>query len=163
MRTRVDSPAPSAARGRSTRVVVGVVAAAVAIAAVVAIARYAGRDNPPATTSQPVASTALPARSIDAGAVAVKIQPLRLDANGATFKISFDTHSGALDVDVANEARLVVGTTPWPVSGWSGDGPGGHHREGELSFSARSAASGTATLTIDGLPQPVTATWALGV
>ena len=92
----------------------------------------------------------------------VKVQPRQLDVGGAVFKISFDTHSVDLDQDLTRQARLVVGGTTWPIAGWSGDGPGGHHREGELRFTAAGPATGTATLSIDGLPAAVTATWDIG-
>lgn len=103
----------------------------------------------------------LPARMVDAGDVEVNITPTRLDATGATFAVSFDTHSVELSLDPAASATLDVDGTTWPVDRWTGAGPGGHHREGELHFSAAGPASGTAHLTISGLPKPVEATWAL--
>jgi len=114
-------------------------------------------------TSTKSASTAtLPARTVDAGAVTVKLEPTQLDANGAVIKVSFDTHSVDLGFDVARQARLVVNGNAWPAAGWSGDGPGGHHRAGELRFTAAGPANGSATLTIGGLPKPVAATWRIG-
>jgi hypothetical protein len=123
-----------------------------------------GRDAGPTTTNKDSVSTATlpPTRTVEAGAVTVKLAPRQFDATGATFKIIFDTHSVALDLDVARQSRLVVGDSTWPVDGWSGDGPGGHHREGELRFRPIGPAAGTATLTLAGLPEPVTATWELG-
>jgi len=139
-----------------------------AIAAVIAVflavrgvvAWHDWRQPAPKTTA--AGSAALPARSIGAGAVAVRIQPRQIDAEGAAFQVSLDTHSFALDLDVARQAQLVVGASTWPVAGWSGDGPGGHHREGVLRFNPAGPATGTATLTIGGLPKPVVATWQLG-
>ena len=115
------------------------------------------------TTGTPAASTSSwPTRTVGAGSVTVKMQPTRLDAGGAVFKVSFDTHSVELNLDVAARARLVVGSSTWPTIGWSGDGPGGHHRQGQLRFDPAGPATGTATLTIGGLPKPVSATWSLG-
>lgn len=101
-------------------------------------------------------------RTIEAGSVTVKLQLRQLDVDGAVFELIFDTHNVELDQDLVQEARLVVGETPWPTEEWSGDGVGGHHREGELRFTAAGPAEGVATLTIDGLPEPVIATWEIG-
>ena len=114
------------------------------------------------SNSTPTVSSGLPTRTVEAGAVTVKLEPRQLDAGGAVFKVSFDTHSVDLGLDVARQARLVVDGTTWPVTGWSGDGASGHHREGELRFTAAGPTTGTATLTIGGLPKAVTATWTLG-
>ena len=101
-------------------------------------------------------------RTIEAGSVTVKLQLRQLDVDGALFKIIFDTHDVELDQDMVREAHLVVGDTPWPTEEWSGDGTGGHHREGELRFSAAGPAGGVATLSIDGLPEPLIVTWDIG-
>ena len=162
MRTRLEHPSPPDAPHRPRRVILGVVAAAVVLAAVVTVALTAGGDKAPSTSTGAPMSPTLATRSIEAGTVVVKIQPMRLDTSGATFKISFDTHSGTLNLDVASQATLFVGATAWPVGSWSGDAPGGHHRQGELSFTPAGAPTGTATLTLNGLSQPVTATWTLG-
>lgn len=105
------------------------------------------------------AATFGPARTVEAGSVTVKLRLRQLDVDGAVFEIVFDTHDVELDQDMLQDARLVVGETPWPTDQWSGDGTGGHHREGELRFSASGPAQGIATLSIDGLPEPVIATW----
>ncbi len=101
-------------------------------------------------------------RTIEAGSVTVKLQLRQLDVDGAVFEIIFDTHDVELDQDMVRDAHLVVGETPWPMVEWSGDGTGGHHREGELRFSAAGPAEGVATLSIDGLPEPVVVTWDIG-
>ena len=108
------------------------------------------------------ATTSLADRTVEAGSVTVKLHPRQLDSDGAVFTISFDTHEIELDQDMVRQASLVVGETPWPALAWSGDGPGGHHREGELRFTAAGPAAGIATLSIDGLPEPASATWELG-
>jgi hypothetical protein len=118
-------------------------------------------SSPPASAGAP-ASAGLPARALAAGEVEVKITPTRLDDKGATFAIVLDTHSADLSVDLTTAAVLDVGGTAWAVEGWTGDPPGGHHREGELSFTAKGPATGTASLTIAGLPEPVETTWDLG-
>lgn len=120
---------------------------------------FAGCGDSTASSS---VSSVLPTRSAEAGSVEVKITPTQFDASGATFVIVLDTHSGDLSVDLAASAVLDVGGTSWTVSGWTGDGPGGHHREGELRFTAPGPPSGTATLTITGLAEPVEVTWDIG-
>lgn len=103
----------------------------------------------------------LDTRSLTAGDVDVEIQPRQLDDQGATFAITLDTHSVELSADLT-EATLQVGDTAWTGARWSGDGPGGHHREGELRFESTGPASGPVRLTLPGLPDPVEATWDLG-
>lgn len=107
-------------------------------------------------------SSVLPTRNVESGSVEVTITPTRFDATGATFAITLDTHSVDLSVDLAASAALDVDGTAWTVAGWTGTGPGGHHREGELAFTAPGPPSGTATLRISGLPEPVEATWDIG-
>lgn len=108
-----------------------------------------------------VAAAGLPQQEVTAGEVTVTITPTRIDAQDAAFALAFDTHSFDLDLDVAANAELLVDSTTWRDPTWEGDGPGGHHREGTLRFTADGPASGQATLTIDGLDEPVTARWTL--
>ncbi|MEZ5603237.1 MAG: hypothetical protein R3E41_03260 [Burkholderiaceae bacterium] len=73
------------------------------------------------------------------GGVNVKVTP-KPPAPGATrwdFAIVLDTHSQELADDLTQTATLVTddGRQLKP-SGWTGAGPGGHHREGVLSFPA---------------------------
>jgi len=107
-------------------------------------------------------ATGLAERTVKAGEVDVRIAPTQLDAQGATFTIVLDTHSVELSMDLARSARLEVGGTAWDDAAWDGDGPSGHHREGELRFTASGPARGTARLTLSGFPEPVEATWDLG-
>lgn len=134
-----------------------ILAVSVVALAGVALAACGGDDG-----SDDNASTALPARTVEAGEVDVEIEPTQLDAQGATFRIVLDTHSVELSMDIAGSARLEVGAAAWDVAGWAGDGPGGHHRDGELRFTAAGSAEGTARLTLSGFPGPVEATWDLG-
>jgi len=106
------------------------------------------------------AVSGLETRDVSAGEVDVTVEPLQLDQQGAAFTIVLDTHAVDLSADLTR-ATLEVGGTPWPVEAWSGDGPGGHHREGELRFESAGPATGTAILTIPELPEPVEATWDL--
>lgn len=73
-----------------------------------------------------------------------------------------DTHSVEPDADLAASAVLEVDGVGWPVVEWSGDGPGGHHRSGELRFDSGGPARGAARLTITGFADPVEVSWDLG-
>lgn len=143
--------------------------AALAVIAVAgALVLLTGNDDgsrsgsPPAAGEETAGLASLPARSVTAGAVEISIEPLRIDGSGAVFLITMDTHSEELAADLAGTATLEVGGVEWTGATWSGDGPGGHHREGELEFEAAGQADGSATLSIGGFATPVEATWALG-
>lgn len=114
-----------------------------------------GRDDPP------VAAAGLDTRTVTVGEVEVSITPTRVDETGASFAVVFDTHSVELDLDVADAVALTVDGQAWTDPAWDGAGPGGHHREGTLTFTAAGPANGDAVLTIEGLDEPVTAHWAL--
>lgn len=101
------------------------------------------------------------AKKVTIGGLDVTITPTRLDSAGAEFKVAFDTHTGAPDLDVAASSTLVVDGIPWTAPAWSGDGPGDHHRAGTLRFSAAGPARGAATLNISGLDGPMEASWDL--
>lgn len=120
----------------------------------VLVAGCGGQASRPGTSS-------LQARTVTAGAVEVAIQPLTIDSGGATFNVQFDTHSADLAFDVAKASSLRVDGRAWSAANWSGDGPSGHHRQGQLRFTAAGPASGQMELRISGLPAPVLATWNL--
>jgi hypothetical protein len=71
--------------------------------------------------------------------VTVKVTPKALAPSDARweFTIVLDTHSADLGDDMTQVAVLITndGRTLKPAS-WTGAGPGGHHREGVLSFEA---------------------------
>ncbi len=108
-----------------------------------------------------VAAPGLERRTVTVGAVEVKITPTRLDATGADFDVTFDTHSVNLELDVAHQATLTINDRAWTNPVWDGAGPSGHHRQGTLTFTTAGPAEGEAVLTIAGLDEPVTARWAL--
>jgi len=132
------------------------IGAAIVVAAAAIVAFTAGRDsggdgNGPASS--------FVTRTADAGEVTVEATLQRVDAGGAVASVVFDTHAVELDLDVAAGAALTVGGLSWPTEGWEGDGPGGHHREGELRFAPGGPVAGEATLTISGLDDQVTFRW----
>jgi len=99
------------------------------------------------------------ARTVASGAVELQVVPEQLDESGAVFTVAMDTHEGELAADLAQTATLEVGGQPWRIRGWTGDGPGGHHREGKLRFDASGPPRGEVTLNLAGFPEPVEVTW----
>ena len=135
-----------------------------AVAAAVALVALAGTAYVllrPAATTAPDTTTApgLPERAVQVGAVEVTLTPLTLDTSGAVFRVTLDTHSVPLDLDMATSARLRVNDTTTDEAGWDGAGPGGHHREGTLRFATPVPTGATVELRITGLPVDATATW----
>ncbi len=141
---------------RARLILAGLGLAVIATVVVFVVSRD-GDDQRREATSVPGLET----RIVTAGEVDVEIQPRQLDDRGAVFAISFDTHSVELAMDVASGPQLEVDGTTWRVAEWDGDGPGGHHREGELRFDPAGSATGTARLVIPGLPEAVDASWQL--
>lgn len=135
------------------RLIAGGIAAVVAAAMVVALTgRVRGQDKG-------VPASSFATRTAEAGPVTVKATLQRVDAGGAVAEVVLDTHAVDLDLDVAAGAALTVDEAVWPTEAWLGDGPGGHHREGELRFRAAGPVAGEARLTITGLDDPVTFRW----
>ena len=139
------------------RRLIAVTVAGVVIVAVVALTAV-GRGGAGAG-DRPEAAFAT--RTQEAGEVTVEATLRRVDATGATAALVFDTHAVDLDLDVAGGTVLTVGGRTWPTDAWEGDGPGGHHRAGELRFTAGGPPEGEAVLTVDGLSEPVTFRWQL--
>ena len=121
--------------------------AVVAAIALVALAGLAYMLLRPDTTA-----SSLPARTVHAGAVEVTLTPLTLDASGAVFRVTLDTHSVPLDLDMAASARLRINDTTADGVSWDGTAPGGHHREGTLRFTTPVPTGATMELRITGLP-----------
>lgn len=76
-------------------------------------------------------------KSDDQGAVTVEVRPIDLSPNSQVwkFEVTLNTHSVELDDDLVAQSVLVddLGKVYRPLS-WEGDPPGGHHREGVLTF-----------------------------
>ncbi len=133
---------------------------AVALTAIIAggllLASRGGDGGTPAADS----GGGLETRTLSAGEIDIRIEPRQIDDQGAGFTITLDTHSADLSMDLT-AAEFEVAGTSWPVLGWDGDGPSGHHRQGELRFEAAGPAAGSARLTLPGFPEPVEVTWEL--
>lgn len=81
------------------------------------------------------ASELLEPRTSRQGGVTVTVSLRNVAGNLWEFEVVMDTHTGALNDDLARSAVLVTPEGEVPAS-WSGDGPGGHHRKGLLTFKA---------------------------
>lgn len=135
------------------RLIIGAVAALVVAASGAIVASRTGDDGADAPDA-----TGLDTRTVTAGEIEITVEPRRLDADGATFAVALDTHSTELSMDL-DDSRLEVDGVAWPLAGWEGDGPGGHHREGDLRFRPAGATRGTARLTLAGFGEPVEVDW----
>ncbi len=93
------------------------------------------------TTTETSRSTAekvitLPKKTLSQGGLTIEVTPYPLfQDREVKFRIVLDTHSGDLNFDLTKVSFLEddQGNTFTPTV-WSGSPPGGHHREGELSF-----------------------------
>lgn len=136
-----------------------IIVLAVVVATVITIVLVAGRGRSN-DRSEVTANTALDSQQASSGDIDIDVQPEQLDDRGATFTITLDNHATELDADLTLASLDVDGTT-WPVAEWDGDEPGGHHRTGQLRFTAAGRAAGQVVLTLTDLPDPVEITWVL--
>jgi hypothetical protein len=85
------------------------------------------------------ASAELVTQKSNRDGVTIAVTPINVGANAKVwdFKVVLDTHSQDLSDDLAKSAVLVdgKGREREPLA-WRGAPPGGHHREGVLSFPA---------------------------
>jgi hypothetical protein len=65
------------------------------------------------------------------------------------FDVTLNTHSGALNDDLVKSAVLVTADgKQFAPTAWRGDGPGGHHRKGVLSFESTEPSPSAVELRI---------------
>jgi len=100
--------------------------------------KNANSSNNITTTPAQDSKNGLETKESTQGSVSVVVTPLiNLENNSATwdFEVSLDTHSGALDTDLAAVSELVddQGKLYKPTS-WDGPPPEGHHIKGVLKF-----------------------------
>ena len=82
------------------------------------------------------------------GDVEVGVLP-KIFGNEVEFKITLDTHSVELNYDIMEATELIYDAgKAQKASRWSGDAPGGHHREGVLKFDFSTPAPKTLILKI---------------
>ena len=108
----------------------------------------------------------LPSKENDEGQVTVTVTPLTLSKGADTwrFEVQLNTHVAPITQDLTAVAVLSDGQghDESPLA-WQGDPPGGHHRQGILSFKAINPSPESVTLTIRqvGSVPERTFTWAL--
>jgi hypothetical protein len=98
--------------------------------------------------------TDLPAQSSQSGQVTVSVTPRDLSPGASewVFDITVDSHGPELSEDLAAAAVIVDETgAELAVSSYSGDGPGGHHRQGELHFQPLKPTPTSITLKVRGV------------
>jgi len=105
-------------------------------------------------------------QSSQANSVSISVKPVDVAATAKTwqFQVALNTHSGALDDDLARTATLVdAAGKPEAALGWDGDPAGGHHRKGVLRFKALSPRPDTLEMRIlrAGETAPRTFRWKL--
>lgn len=85
--------------------------------------------------SQTQNQTALSEQTNSEGSVTVKVALISLFEGTWKFNVVLDTHSDELDQDLTKVVTLKdrSGNVYQPTV-WEGSPPGGHHREGQLSF-----------------------------
>ena len=97
------------------------------------------QQNNKQQTEQPVNARQWETKTDEQLPVTVKVTPREFgkDVKEWKFDVTFDTHSGSLDEDPLKTVSLFdgKGNIYQPIS-WEGAGPGGHHREGVLSFNS---------------------------
>ncbi len=116
-----------------------------------------GNDN----ESQRSQTSGLETHRLTVDGVDIEITPLQLDDQMGVFAIILDTHKVDLSADLTRSTLDVNGVVR-PVEAWSGDGPGGHHREGELRFKSGQRPTGTVRLTLSDFAKPIEVIWELG-
>lgn len=113
--------------------------------------RESKRITPSLENVQKVTGSRWESKIDEQGSVSVAVTPQILggDVPQWTFDIALNTHSVALDYDLRELAVLLdeKGGKYKPVA-WEGAPPGGHHREGVLTFKALAPAPNSVELRI---------------
>ncbi|MBI2097607.1 MAG: hypothetical protein HYT46_01585 [Candidatus Vogelbacteria bacterium] len=104
-----------------------------------------------------ITPTNLETKTTSEGGVTIAVTPQMLDETKFRFRITLDTHAGELDTDLTQVSTLIDDQGRiYKPTGWEGDPPGGHHREGVLAFGPIASVSQTLQLTIrqiEGVPE----------
>jgi len=107
-------------------------------------------EIPRTPAGQPSAPAVFAPQENSGGEVDVKVTPLVLKAGEKPqFEIEFNTHSVELDFDISQIASLTDEDGNSDTSStWEGSPPGGHHREGTLTFPTPLIQTKSVNLTI---------------
>ncbi len=109
------------------------------------------KDPSSSLTTNNAGGNNLVTQSKNAGTVNISITPT-LNNSQYEFNIELNTHSVELNYDLVATSFLTneSGQTIKPSS-WEGDGPGGHHRKGQLFFLPFPSKPKALNLTISGI------------
>jgi len=101
-------------------------------------------------SGRPSPVTVLAPQENSGGEVDIKVTPLVLKAGEKPqFEIEFNTHSIELDFNISQIASLTNDNgNAYTSSTWEGSPPGGHHREGTLTFSESLKETKSITLAL---------------
>ncbi len=80
--------------------------------------------------------------------VTAMLQKMPSTAKTWDFEMVLETHTKALNDDLAKSAVLIADGKQYQPLGWEGAPPGGHHRKGKLSFKALAPSPETVELQI---------------
>ncbi|PIR86813.1 MAG: hypothetical protein COU11_03865 [Candidatus Harrisonbacteria bacterium CG10_big_fil_rev_8_21_14_0_10_49_15] len=109
-------------------------------------------------------SESLPTFSRTHDGITIQATPILVGAGQVDFTIEMDTHDGSLDIDVPASAKLVVDSdSVYQSLSWQGDSPGGHHRQGTLSFAVDGPPVMSLVLTINNASNTFDFPWTLVV
>lgn len=152
--TTTTTPASTGTPVRRRRARGWIAVGGILILGVLAAAFLGLRGNPePVTGSADLGST----QTTEVDSIEVSVTPITAANGRVAFQVALDTHSGSLDADLQTSTLTTnLGTAGAAV--WSGAPPGGHHREGELSFTVTGTPT-QFTLDVGGLPESVQFTW----
>lgn len=107
------------------------------------------QDNEVSTPTQD--QNVLSSQTNSEGIVTVKVTPENIseDKKRWQFQIVLDAHTGSLDEDLTKNAILIdnQGSEQKPTT-WDGAPPGGHHREGLITFEPFSQIPKSVTLIL---------------
>lgn len=152
-------PAPSRTRrGRSARWLGWAIALGAVIAVVIAATVLWRSTSSAVPEPGPGPGPSLSTQVVQAGEIEVTVTPT-MASGKAGFALVLDTHSVELDMDLAAAATLTVDGRDAGTASWVGQEPGGHHREGTLTFSADVGDGSILVLRLDGFAEPVEVTW----
>lgn len=95
--------------------------------------------------------------------VTATLQRIPNEAKTWDFEVVLETHTKALNDDMAKSSALIADGKKYMPLGWEGAPPGGHHRKGKLRFKAISPSPAAVELQIRlaGDPSPRRFKWLL--
>ncbi len=131
------------------------------LVALIASLGLAACGSAPAAITTGTATGTLPTQSQEADGVTVSVTQARLTPDAATFDVDLTAHAGELSSDLTTSLLTVDGTS-WGTATYVGDGPGGHHRSGTITFVGRRPTAGKVVLSIPAAAGSVTFRWTSG-